>query len=156
MTYLHTSPTDPTSPLLLFHLPSFTLAELHLAATPGGNHLLTIDSATPPADETIAAFATALDSMAPDASDWLSVVTREGIAKQLPEFLHFTPADRSASKRILTLCTTMPYAHTRDPQNPAAIEQHGTLATTHHAVALAILAQKADVEFFRTLHRQAT
>lgn len=125
MTYLHTSPTDPTAPLLLFHLPSFTLAQLHLAATPGGNHLLTIDAATPPPDEVIAAFATTLDSMAPGASAWLSVVTREGIAKDLPEFMHFTPAEPLTHR--LTLSTRHEYAHIRHSEVPDRLDFYGSV-----------------------------
>lgn len=93
MTYLHTSPTDATAPLWLFHLPTFTLAQLQLNAGPQDEHLLTVDAATPPPDEAIIAFAKTLETMAPGASTGLFTITREGIAKDLPESLPFAPAD---------------------------------------------------------------
>ena len=78
MTYLHTDPADASAPMWMFHLPTFTLAQLHLGAGPGGRHLLTVDAATPPPDEALLAFGQTLEAMAPTASDHISMVTREG------------------------------------------------------------------------------
>ena len=111
MTYLHTSPTDPDSPLWLFHLPTFTLARLHLNGGPEGHHLLTIDAATPPAEETIAAFAATLDTMAEGASAWLSVITRQGIAGELPDSMPFAAVDPAAQSIIVH-----PHARTTSPR----------------------------------------
>ncbi len=123
MTYLHTSPTDPTAPMWMFHLPTFTLAQLHLGAGPGGRHVLTVDAATPPPDEALLAFAATLDAMAPSASDHISQLTREGLAKDLPEFMHFAPAE--ALNHTLTLSPRHDYAHIRHSDVPDRLDFYG-------------------------------
>lgn len=93
MTYLHTTPDDPESPLWLFHLPSFTLAQLHLGAGPAGHHLLMTQPGTPAPDEAVAAFAATLETMAPSASQWLTVIAaKESHAwDSLPPSMPFAP-----------------------------------------------------------------
>ncbi len=94
MTYLHTDPHDPTAPMWMFHLPSFTLAQLVLNGAPNGDHLILFEEGKPPDDDALLAIADILDQMAPNASSHLTAVAPKENSewKNLPEFMRFTPA----------------------------------------------------------------
>lgn len=91
MVYIHSDSSGQDSSLWFFHLPTFTLAELHLGALPGACHLLTVEAGQPPPDEAFKAFANYLESMSSGASDNLALRTRS-TGSPLPEYLILVPS----------------------------------------------------------------
>ena len=107
MTHLYTDTSKVDSPMWLFHLPTFTLAQLHLNGGPSGNHLLTfIADGFPPA-EALASFSATLEAMAPSASDRLTTVSRADAAQVLPEFLRFSPEKSIPGSNVSHSCPAL-------------------------------------------------
>lgn len=151
MTHLYTDTSNVDSPMWLFHLPTFTLAQLHLNGGPSGNHLLTFVADGFPPAEALASFSATLEAMAPSASDHLTTVSRANAAQVLPEFLRFIPEKNIPGQIFLTLAPRHGYAHVRTITETHPYWQGGSGEKTAEAKSIQQAAIASDEEFLRQL-----
>lgn len=100
MIYIQTNPEDESSSLWLFDMGTLTLAELLLAALPGGSHLLTVEAGQPPPDEAFRDFAKYLETICTGASKNLAIRTR-ATGVNLPNHLIMIATDTAVGGCII-------------------------------------------------------
>lgn len=151
MTHLYTDTSEPDSPMWLFHLPTFTLAQLHLNGGPGASHLLIVAADEFAPDEALTSFAATLEAMASGASNRLSTICRADIALGLPEILRFSPEKAIPDHKFLTLAPRHGFAQVRTTEGAQSYWRDGFCKKTAQADSIQRSVNASDEEFMRRL-----